>query len=99
MRRKKVRYLLFKMKYLNINIFQLTHILQIFGISKNRSNLYYNTGNPYVCMYVFVFVCLFVRELLRGPWADLLHILGKCPAWSRITPDLISMKIGSVLFF
>ena len=85
MRRKKVRYLLFKMKYLNINIFQLTHKhLQIFGISKNRSNLYYNAGNPYVCMYVCVFVCLFVRELLRGPWADLLHFWGKCLATTRV---------------
>ena len=52
----------------------------IYMDSLNRCHLYYNSGRSSVC--------LFVSELLRDGWTDLLHFLGKDRYNARLTSYL-----------
>ena len=55
----------------------------IYGPFKNQIGL--ECKVIYIIILVArLFVCVFVRELLRGLLADLLHFLGKCSANTQV---------------
>ena len=54
------------------------------------THLYYNSGRSSVCL----FVGLFVSELLRDGWTDLLHFWGKDRYNARLTSYLYFMTLG-----
>ena len=72
---------------------KLTHTFEI--ISLLLTNCYYIQITPiYIIILVArLFVCMFVRELLRLLLADLLHFGGKCSGNTRVPADLLFMKI------
>ena len=45
-------------------------------------------------MYVCMYVCMFVRELLLDHWADLLHILGTDASHTGLTYKLYFMTLN-----